>query len=319
MTAAFIANSKNVYKLSIIKEKIIKVRMGTGLFTFLLPITLAIMMTGLGLELSPRDFIRVNQYPKAIFLALFSQQILLVIIAFLICVLLTLPPLLSVGLMLLAASPGGPTANMFSYIFKGDVALNISLTGINSLVSTFTMPFIVSLSIAYFLGETQEMAMPIEKITLIFLLIIVPVCVGMALRTSMPEFAQKMNKPMRYLSICFLAGLFLYALYQERSNVLEYFSEIGIATALFCFSGLVTGYVVPQLAGVPDKQARACAFEIGIHNTTVAMAIALTVLNSTTIAVPAAIYSIVMYVFATIFGFILTSHSSNEIISEDKF
>lgn len=128
MTAAFIANGKNVYKLSIIKEKIIKVRMGTGLFTFLLPITPAIMMTGLGLELSPRDFIRVNQDPKVIFRIIFTADFT-VIIAFLICVLLTLPPLLSVGLMLLAASPCGPTANMFSYIFKGDVALNISLTG----------------------------------------------------------------------------------------------------------------------------------------------------------------------------------------------
>lgn len=127
--------------------------MDSGLFAFFLPIALAIMMMGLGLELSIKDFLRVARYPKVIFIALFTQLILLTSIAFLLCKLLELPPLLSVGLMLLAASPGGATANAFSYIYKGDVALNISITAINSVISCFTLPFIVSLSILHFPGE----------------------------------------------------------------------------------------------------------------------------------------------------------------------
>lgn len=280
--------------------------MDSGLFTFFLPMALAIMMTGLGLELTVKDFLRVQRHPKVIFLALFTQLIILVLIAFLICILLKLPPLLAVGLMLLAASPGGPTANLISYLFKGDVALNLTLTAINSLICTFTLPFIVNLSIHYFLGEHPKIGMPTEKITQVFLIVFIPVCLGMFIRSIAPNIALRLNRPMRLFSVMFLFLIFFYALYRERFNIVEYFVDIGLATALFCFISLLVGYLIPHLAGVSDRQARACTFEIGIHNTSVAMTIALSVLSSTTIALPAGIYSIFMYVFAFIFGYILT-------------
>ncbi|TCB62056.1 bile acid:sodium symporter family protein [Acinetobacter terrae] len=280
--------------------------MDSGLFTFFLPMALAIMMTGLGLELTVKDFLRVQRHPKVIFLALFTQLIILVLIAFLICILLKLPPLLAVGLMLLAASPGGPTANLISYLFKGDVALNLTLTAINSLICTFTLPFIVNLSIHYFLGEHPKIGMPTEKITQVFLIVFIPVCLGMFIRSIAPNIALRLNRPMRFFSVLFLFLIFFYALYRERFNIVEYFVDIGLATALFCFISLLVGYLIPHLAGVSDRQARACTFEIGIHNTSVAMTIALSVLSSTTIALPAGIYSIFMYVFAFIFGYILT-------------
>jgi len=280
--------------------------MDSGLFTFFLPMALAIMMTGLGLELTVKDFLRVQRHPKVIFLALFTQLIILVLIAFLICILLKLPPLLAVGLMLLAASPGGPTANLISYLFKGDVALNLTLTAINSLICTFTLPFIVNLSIHYFLGEHPKIGMPTEKITQVFLIVFIPVCLGMFIRSIAPNIALRLNRPMRFFSVMFLFLIFFYALYRERLNIVEYFVDIGLATALFCFISLLVGYLIPHLAGVSDRQARACTFEIGIHNTSVAMTIALSVLSSTTIALPAGIYSIFMYVFAFIFGYILT-------------
>lgn len=285
--------------------------MDSGLFAFFLPIALAIMMMGLGLELSIKDFLRVGRYPKVIFIALFTQLILLTGIAFVLCILLELPPLLSVGLMLLAASPGGPTANLFSYIYKGDVALNITLTAINSVISCFTLPFIVNLSILYFLGESTEIGMPIEKITHVFLIIFIPVCLGMLIRNSLPTFAYKFNKPMRMLSIFLLTLIFLVAVLREQSNIITYFASVGIATCLFCFSGLFLGYLIPHLARIPEKQARACTFEIGIHNTSIALTIALSVLESTTIAIPAGVYSIFMYFLATLFGFILTRRGSH--------
>lgn len=283
--------------------------MDSGLFTFFLPIALAIMMTGLGLELTVKDFLRVQRHPKVIFLALFAQLIILVFIAFLICILLKLPPLLAVGLMLLAASPGGPTANLISYLYQGDVALNITLTAINSLICTFTLPFIVNLSIHYFLGDHPKIGMPTEKITQVFLIVFIPVCLGMLIRSTLPHIALRLNKPMRLFSVLFLLSIFFFALYKERFNLGEYFIDIGLATALFCFISLMVGYLLPHLTGVSAKQARACTFEIGIHNTSLAMTIALSVLSNTTIALPAGIYSIFMYIFAFMFGYILTRPS----------
>ncbi|WP_180021696.1 MULTISPECIES: bile acid:sodium symporter family protein [unclassified Acinetobacter] len=285
--------------------------MDSGLFAFFLPIALAIMMMGLGLELSAKDFLRVGRYPKVIFIALFTQLILLTSIAFFLCKLLELPPLLSVGLMLLAASPGGPTANLFSYLYKGDVALNISLTAINSVVSCFTLPFIVNLSILHFVGESTSIGMPIDKITHVFLIILIPVCFGMFIRNSLPTIAYHINKPMRMLSIFLLILIFTLAVLREQSNIITYFASVGIATCLLCFSGLFLGYLIPFLAGVPEKQARACTFEIGIHNTSIALTIALSVLENTTVAIPAGVYSIFMYLLATLFGFILTRRGSH--------
>jgi len=277
--------------------------MDSGLFAFFLPVTLALMMMGLGLELTVKDFMRVGRYPKVIFLALFTQLIILVSIAFLICKALNPPPALSVGLMLLAASPGGPTASLFSYIYKGDVALNITLTAINSVICSFTLPFIVNLSLLHFLGKNAAIGMPLEKIVQVFLIIFIPVCIGMLLRHAAPALA--------YLSAFFLASIFIYALFREKDNVVLYFADVGIATAIFCFSSLFIGYLVPHLARIPEKQARACTFEIGIHNTAIAMTVALSVLSSTAIAIPAGVYSLFMYIFALFFGFILTRKSGH--------
>ena len=290
--------------------------MDSGVFVFFLPVILAFMMMGLGLELTVKDFLRVGRYPKAIFLALFCQLVILTSIAFFICVVLDLEPLLAVGLMLLAASPGGPTANLLSFLFKGDVALNLTLTAINSVITTFTLPFIVNLSMLYFLGESQSITMPVEKIIQVFLIILVPVGLGMLIRSIVPKIALQLNRPMRLFSVIFLVALFSYALYRERFNVTEYFAEIGVAIALFCFISFLVGYLVPHLSGISDRQARACTFEVGIHNTSIALTIALSVLSNTTIAIPAGIYTIFMYIFAFTFGYILNKNP--QLLNKDK-
>lgn len=292
--------------------------MDSGLFAVFLPITLALMMMGLGLELSIKDFLRVGRYPKVIFLALFTQLIILVSIAFLICKVLDLPPLLSVGLMLLAASPGGPTANLFSYIYKGDVALNMTLTAINSIICIFTLPFIVNLSLLYFLGDKTTISMPIDKIAHVFLIIFIPVCIGMLLRHTLPALAYQLTRPMRLISIFFLFSIFIYALFREKQNVILYFVDVGIATAIFCFASLFLGYLIPHLAKIPEKQARACTFEIGIHNTAIAMTTAISVLSNTTIAIPAGVYSIVMYIFVLLFGILLTRSTAHNVALNSK-
>ena len=158
--------------------------MDSELFTVFLPLTLALMMMGLGLHLRPADFYRLTLHPKVIFIALFSQLVLLVGIAFLICQFLNLAPIFAIGLMLVAASPGGPTSNLLTYLFKGDVALNITLTATNSIISTLTLPFIINFSLMYFLQTSQPVDMPAMKMMKVFFITLLPVSMGMFLRLS---------------------------------------------------------------------------------------------------------------------------------------
>ena len=282
--------------------------MDSGIITIFLPIALAIIMAGLGLELRPQDFKRVAKHPKAVFLALFCQLVILVSIAFVICKLLALPPLLAVGVMLLAASPGGPTANLFSYLYKDDIALNITLTAINSVIAAFTLPVIVNLSIQHFINDGQQLGLQFSKVIQVFLIIIVPVCLGMLVRYFSPNVADKLHKPVRTFAVVFLILIIIGAVAKERNSILEYIMQVGLATSLFCIASLLIGYFIPRIFGISSTQARACAFEIGIHNSTLAMTIALTILASTTIAMPAAVYSIFMYIFAAIFGTLLNRY-----------
>lgn len=287
--------------------------MNMGIITVLLPLALAIIMIGLGLELTLNDFKRVSKHPKAVLIALFCQLVILVGVAFILCKVLSLPPLLAVGLMLLAASPGGSTANLFSYLFKGDIALNISLTAINSVVAAVTLPLIMNFSILHFMQENQQIALPLSKIVQVFAIIIVPVGIGMLIRHYAPKLTEKLNKPLRIFAVIFLIAIIVLAIFAERQNIATYLTQVGLATALFCAFSLSIGYFVPRLLGISSTQARACAFEIGIHNSTLAMTIALTVMANTTIAMPAAVYSIFMYLFSAAFGFIITrSKQPNE-------
>lgn len=279
--------------------------MDSGIITILLPLALAIIMIGLGLELTLKDFARVTKHPKAVLVALFCQLVLLVGIAFLLCKIFSLPPLLAVGLMLLAASPGGSTANLFSYLFKGDLALNITLTAINSVIAALTLPFIVNFAILHFMQDNQQVSLQFGKILQVFGIIIIPVAIGMLIRHYAPKLTEKLNKPLRIFAVTFLILIIVGAIMSERANIATYLTQVGFATALFCLFSLAIGYFVPRLMNINSKQARASAFEIGIHNSTLAMTIALTVLSSSAIAMPAAVYSIFMYIFAAIFGMLL--------------
>ncbi|GAA5181764.1 bile acid:sodium symporter family protein [Acinetobacter kookii] len=285
--------------------------MNSGIITILLPSALAIIMVGLGLELTPKDFARVTKHPKAVLIALFCQLVLLVGIAFILSKVLALSPLLAVGLMLLAASPGGSTANLFSYLFKGDLALNITLTAMNSVIAAITLPLIVNFSIAHFMQDAQQIHLQFGKTVQVFAIIIIPVSIGMLIRHYSPLFTEKLNKPLRIFAVIFLIAIIIGAIASERQNIAEYLTQVGIATALFCMFSLCIGYFIPRLFGINSTQARACAFEIGIHNSVLAMTIALTVLANSTIAMPAAVYSIFMYIFATLFGMLLNKFAAH--------
>jgi len=268
----------------------------------LLPIALGVIMLGLGLSLTIADFTRVVRYPKAIIVGLTIQMVVLTGICFVITILFKLPGELAVGMMLLAAAPGGATANIYSHLAHGDVALNITLTAINSLLSLLALPFIVSFSLQYFMGQDQYVPPPFKKIIEVGLIILVPVIIGMILRNRFAGFADKAEKPIRIFSVLLLAGLVIAALAQQWSVLVQYAAQVGLACLVFNLVSLAIGYRVPLALNLPQKQAIAIAMEIGIHNGTLAIFIALTILNNGTMSIPAAIYSLVMFVTAGLFA-----------------
>ncbi|MDN4160365.1 bile acid:sodium symporter family protein [Nocardioides abyssi] len=279
--------------------------MDSALTTIGLPIALAIIMFGLGLSLVPDDFRRVARQPRAVAVALGCQLVVLPLLCFGLVKLLDLPPLLAVGMMLLAASPGGTSANLFSHLFRGDVALNVSLTAINSVVAIASLPVITNLAISHY-GLGDEVSLQFSKVVEVFAVVLVPVVLGMLVRARAESFALRMDKPVRTGSAVILGVLVLGILLDQRSNVGDYLADVGLAAALFCAMSLVIGYVVPRAADVREAQAIASSMEIGVHNATLAIFVAVEVLDSTPISVPAAVYSIFMFVFAALWGVVLT-------------
>lgn len=247
--------------------------MDSALTTVGLPIALAIIMFGLGLDLTLADFRRIGRHPRAVAIALVCQVVALPGICFGIVLAFDLDPLLAIGMLLLAASPGGTTANLFSHLFRGDVALNISLTAINSILALVTLPLITNAAIDHF-DQGDSVSLPFAEVVQVFAIVLVPVGIGMAVRASRPAFAERMDRPVRIGSAVILALLVLGILVDQRDNVADYLAEVGLVAALFCAISLVLGYVVPRALGVRDDQAIASSMEIGVHNGTLAIYVA---------------------------------------------
>lgn len=275
--------------------------MDSALTTVGLPLALAIIMFGLGLDLTIADFKRVGRAPKAVAVALACQIVLLPAICFGLVLLFDLPALLGIGMLLLAASPGGTTANLFSHLFRGDVALNITLTAINTVIAVVTLPLITGLAIAFY-DRQDDVTMPLVEIVKVFALILLPVGIGMMVNNRVPDFARRMDKPVRIGSAVILAVLVLGILLDQRENVGDYLADVGLITALFCAISLVVGFYVPRAFGVTGPQAIASSMEVGVHNATLAIFVAVEVLDEVEISVPAAVYSLVMFLFAALWG-----------------
>lgn len=278
--------------------------MDSALTTVLLPLALAVVMLGLGLSLTVDDFRRVGRQPRAVVVALGCQLVLLPALCFGLVLAFGLSPLLAVGMMLLAASPGGTTANLFSHLYGGDVALNITLTALNSVVAVATLPVVTNLAFAYFEPDTGDgsVGLQLGKTLQVFAIVLVPVAVGMLVRSRAPGFAARMDRPVRILSVVVLAAVIVGTIVAERENVADYFGSVGLVSLVFCLSSLGLGYAVPRLLDVEHRQALASSMEVGIHNSTLAIAIAVSVLGEVTLAVPAAVYAIVMFPTAAVVG-----------------
>ena len=276
--------------------------------TVLLPIALGVIMLGLGLSLTIADFKRVIVYPKAVAIGLACQMLILPAACLGIAHLFNLGPELAVGLMLLAASPGGATANLFSHLAKGDVALNITLTAVNSILSLITLPLIINYSLEHFMGEGRSIPLQAGKVLSVFAVVLIPVAIGMLVRSRKPLVADRMDKPVRIISAVFLVLIIASAIIKERARLGDHFQEVGIAALAFNLTSMAIGYFIPRLLQVERRQAIAIGMEIGIHNGTLAIAIASSpvLLNNPTMAIPPAIYSLIMFVTAGMFGWFVS-------------
>nr|WP_245657198.1 bile acid:sodium symporter family protein [Herbidospora mongoliensis] len=290
------------------------------LTTVALPAALALIMFGLGLSLTWQDFANVASRPKAVVIALVAQVLILPAICFGLVVLFDLEPLLAVGMMLLAASPGGTTANLYSHLFGGDVALNVTLTAVNSVLAVFTLPLVVNLSISHFVEGGDELGLQADKVIQVFALVLIPVVIGMLVRRWRESFADRADKPVRIASALVLAAVIIGAIIQERERLLDHLASVGAVAVLFSALSLTIGYWLPRLFRVERRQAIASGMEIGIHNSTLAITIALSpsLLNNSTMAVPPAVYGVLMFATTLIFGYLVRGWSRSEPASTDR-
>lgn len=284
--------------------------MGSALTTIGLPVALGIIMFGLGLSLTPGDFARVVKQPKAVILALLCQLVLLPVICFGLVLLFQLPPILAVGMMMLAASPGGTTANLYSHLFRGDVALNISLTAVNSVIAVVTLPLITNLAIIYFQPFDDQLGMQWSKVIEVFAIVLLPVVLGMIVRRFATDFAKRADRAVRIISMIVLVVVIAGAVASNWTLLVENVGALAGITILFCIISLAVGYLVPRLARVGKRQSIAASFEIGIHNATLAIVIAQTVMGSMELSLPAAVYGVLMFFIAFAFGFLIRDRST---------
>lgn len=276
--------------------------------TVFLPLALAVIMFGLGLSLTIDDFRRVRRRPRALVVALSCQALLLPVVCFVLVIVLGLSPVLAVGMMLLAASPGGTTANLYSHLFGGDVALNVTLTAVNAILAIVTMPIIANLALYYFepdLGP-DGVGLQFDKMLQVLAVVLVPVVVGLLVRRRSAAFATRMDLPVRRMSVVVLAGMIAGTVLAEWDNIVEHLVDVGPAVLAFCVLSLATGYFLPRLAGVGKPAAIASSMEIGVHNSAVAMTLAISVLGSTSLALPAALYGVLCVPAAALAGLLMT-------------
>jgi BASS family bile acid:Na+ symporter len=278
---------------------------GSVLTKVVIPIALAVIMLGVGLALTVADFRRVALMPKPVFVGLSCQTLLLPLIGYGVVLAFGLPPEFGVGLMILAASPGGATANVFSHLARGDVALNITLTATNSLLSLLSLPIIVELSLRGLMGAERSIPLPLDKLLQTFAIVLIPVGIGMIVRAKKPEFAERLSKRLRLLAFVVLVVLISGAITKDREKVVEGFQLVGPAALTFNLLSLGIGYWVPLSLKLPKPQGIAIAMEIGLHNAALAIAVASTVLENVEMTVSPIVYSILMFFTAAAFGFLI--------------
>ena len=269
--------------------------------SIILAVAIMVIMMGMGLTLTIADFRRVAQNPKPVLLGLTNQIVLLPLVALALVYLFQPPAFIAVGMILLAACPGGTSSNLVTLLAKGDLALSVSMTAINSIITIITIPFWVGYAYSTYLAEAANMASPTADIfkTLIVVLAM-PLSIGMLIKNRAPQFADRMERPVRIASSIFLAVVILGLLVREIDLVKQYIGDtLGIVTALNVLT-MGMGYGLAKAFSLNLKQGLTIAIESGIQNGTLTISLAVITLNQPDFAIIAAIYSLVMYALSLV-------------------
>jgi BASS family bile acid:Na+ symporter len=270
-----------------------------------LPIVVGVVMLALGLTLTVDDFRRAATVRRPQLVALICQSLVLPAVCLVIAEMLHLSPNLAVGLMLIAATPGGMLANIVSHLANGDLALNLTLTAINAVLSIFAIPAILAVSLTWFLGEGRFIPLQFDKFFTVFAMVLVPVAIGVAIRHRFPDFARRLHKFVRIAAAVLLILAVTGGVYSGQTTLWQNFGVLSVAVVWFCAISLTVGYLVSRWLRLGPRQAIAVSLEIGLHNAVVAIGIALSpqLLNNAEMALPAAVYGIIGPLIALAFVF----------------
>ena len=263
-----------------------------------LPVSLAIIMFGMGLTLVVSDFGRLFSYPKEVLIGLFNQLIFLPLIGFLIILLFDLNSSMAIGIMILSLCPGGPTSNLITQVARGNIGLSVTLTALASLITVFTIPIVLSEAITYFTGEADVIIeLPVVQTMLQILVItIIPVSIGMVIRKKNEGFSLRMERPMRIASTVLFIIIFLLVMIANKDLILQAMKEVGLATLILNLSTMALGYFTAKIFGIKGKSQISITIESGIQNGTLAFVIATTILNNVEMGLPTGAYSIWMFI-----------------------
>jgi BASS family bile acid:Na+ symporter len=259
-------------------------------------------MLGMGMTLVPQDFTRITKYPKAAFIGIVNQLIFLPIIGFSLAIAFGLDSTMAIGLMILAAAPGGPTSNLITQICKGNIALSVTLTAVVSFATILTIPTILSYALDYF-GSTSDVVikLPIlDTILQIVVIIVIPITIGMLIRKSKPEFAIRMEKPMRRASTIIFILIFIAVVAANLKFLGNAMKQVGLVTLLLNIATMGLGYLTARLFKLNLKDSISITVESGLQNGTLAIVIATTILNNLEMTIPIVAYSIWMFVTGSI-------------------
>ena len=268
----------------------------------ILPIALAFIMFSLGLGLTFSDFARVARQPKDFFAGAFSQIILLPLVALILISLWPLSPELALGVMIIAAAPGGVTSNLLTSFARGDVALSISLTAIISLVSVITIPLVVVMSYQYLIGSDDPGDISVAETALsVFVIVTVPVVLGVALRHFASGLALAAEPWSRRISTVLFVLVLAGAIFQERDNIVPYFADAGLVTLVLNVVMMALAYGLATALASGKAQRVAISIECGLQNGTLAIAVAVLLFGAGPVVIPAATYSLIMFATSLLF------------------
>lgn len=265
-----------------------------------LPVVLFVIMTGIGLTLTTHDFRREARAPRGAVVGLLAQLLIMPALGFAVAALLALPPALAVGLVIAAACPGGTTSNLIAYLARANVALSIVLTVLASVATIATLPLFVELALRWQPAASDvAVSVPVGRTVLLLVaIVLVPVSIGMVVRRRAPQRAAGLERIVSLIGAVVLVALIVGIAYSVRSEFWELLAAAGPAAILLNVGGLVVGYGVAAAAGLTAADRLTTAVELGVKNSTLGILIAVTVIGSETMAVPSAVYGVLMYVSA---------------------